>query len=121
MTLQNRDILRELEVIADQDEHVRVILDRKNKVDQIKQSTEDRLRKWGNINNKTFSTALTPEYSPYKNSVTPFTNFFNMIRDIKTKLYYSSSYRIFKKYNDLVVRNTSKKVEVISKRFFNAF
>lgn len=68
LTVQNKDILRELEIIADQDEHVRVILNRKIKVEQIKQNTEEKLKKY-NIGNRTFSTALSPEHSPYKNSV----------------------------------------------------
>jgi len=67
LTLQNKDILKELECIADQDEHVRVILNRKIKVEQIKQTTEEKLKKY-NINNRTFSTALSPEHSPYKHS-----------------------------------------------------
>jgi len=69
LTLQNKDILRELEIIADQDEHVRIILNRKIKVEQIKNTSEEKMKKY-NLQNRTFSTALSPGHSPYKDSVT---------------------------------------------------
>ena len=57
LTSQNKEILKELEIIADQDAHVRTILNRKIKVEQIKQSTEDKLKKF-NIHNRTYSTGI---------------------------------------------------------------
>lgn len=67
LTSQNGDILKEFETITEQDEHVRNILNRKMKVDHLKNSTEEKMKKY-NINNKTFSTTLSPEHSPYRGS-----------------------------------------------------
>jgi small subunit ribosomal protein S17 len=46
LTNQNKSILKELEIIADQDEHVQVILNRREKVEQLKHSSEEKTKKY---------------------------------------------------------------------------
>jgi len=60
LTVQNKDILRELEIIADQDGHVQVILNRKSEIDRIKHTSEEKVKKYSNVN-QTISTAMSPQ------------------------------------------------------------
>jgi len=69
LTVQNKDILRELEIISDQDEHVQVILNRKVEIERIKLSSEEKVKKYSNVN-QTISTAMSPQRSNVKSSVT---------------------------------------------------
>ena len=71
LTTQNKSILKELEIIADQDEHVQVILDRKVKVEQLKQSSEEKTKKYVALD-RTISTAFSPQRSPNR-SYTSYT------------------------------------------------
>ena len=63
LTNQNKHILKELEIIADQDEHVQVILNRKVKVEQLKHTSEEKTKKYGHLD-RTISTAFSPQRSP---------------------------------------------------------
>ena len=63
LTNQNKQILNELTIIADQDEHVQVILNRREKVEQLKHSSEEKTKKYIALD-RTISTAFSPQRSP---------------------------------------------------------
>jgi len=84
LTNQNKNILNELTIIADQDEHVQVILNRREKVEQLKHSSEEKTKKYVALD-RTISTAFSPQRSPNRSY---------------TKVEYTSSYSNVKRSNN---------------------
>lgn len=71
---QNRVIIRELETIIDQDEHVRGILDRKDKIESLKNMAMDKISRYSHLKGTTVkkSTVTTTTTKSKRHTTTGF-------------------------------------------------